>query len=139
MRTRTEREKESMHTGNADEEMLLLLLKVNSRHRNLFLLLSPGSVNSIYPYAHGLASGTGHVSLVFPVCGCSRAPLSSNMCPPHPVCTHSHGLCVSLYPFSLSLIGLHHFPSSPDTFLFLPLALSYHLSSCHPSFYIGFC
>lgn len=117
------------------QEMLLLLLKVNSRHRNLFLLLSPGSVNSIYPYAHGLASGTGHVSLVFPVCGCSRAPLSSNMCPPHPVCTHSHGLCVSLYPFSLSLIGLHH-PPPPHRilFYFFPLPFPITLVPVIPHF-----
>jgi len=67
--------------------------------------------------------------------------LSSNMCPPHPVCTHSHGLWVCIYPFSLSLIDCiisppHRILFYP--FLFLSLALSYHFSSWRPSFYIVF-
>lgn len=112
-----------MHTRKCiRRELHLLCLKVNYRQRNLFFRLSPGAVNSIYSYAHGLAmSGTGHVvSLMFTVCLLQGPSLPNHV--PSTSCLHtlSHGLCVSLYPFSLTLPNwiVYHFPSPPDTHAF---------------------
>lgn len=138
--TRTEREKErwkseSMHTGNA----VIITKSEFQTQKSLSSSLSWFCKQYISVCTwFGEWDGTCFSSV--PSLWLLQGPsLLKHV--PSTSCLHTlpWPLCLSLPFLTLSNWIASSPAPPPDTFLFLPLALSYHFSSCHPSFYMVFC